>query len=589
MFLRTVERFPEVPALRGSAKGTYQSITYRDMSEKVRNLGKGLIAMGVGTLDHCAILSENRPEWAITDMAFAHIGAVNVAIFPNIPAGQVEYIIRDSQAKLIVVSDGAQLRKAIEIRGRKKELKIIAMEKPPHGANDILAFEDVMETGRSSTELDAEFEKRCRGIRPDDWASIIYTSGTTGDPKGVILSHYNFVSNVVAALDVLHFQPGEVLLSFVPLNHVMGRLVDHYLPLSTGSTVVYVESLLRLRQTLQEVKPHYMLLVPRVLEMFHEGLLANLAKEPAHTQRIISWAISIGKECCDRIENKQGLSPMNSILWYLADRFIYRKIKARLGLERLKFFFSGGASLPHSTAEFFCGLRINIMEGYGLSETSPLVTVNPSNLLKYGTVGLPIKGVEVKIADDGEILVRGPNVMQGYYNRPDDTKEAIDSGGWLHTGDIGQFDGDGYLTITDRKKNLIVLSNGKKVAPQPIETRLAESPFISHAIIIGDKRNTITALLSPDFTNLKAWAEKNRLTIDLATNGTLITNAEVERLIKKEIERLLPDLADFEKIRKFAIIGEEFTVENGVLTPTLKVKKRVLLERFKDVIEKMYW
>ena len=368
----------------------------------------------------------------------------------------------------------------------------------------------------------------------------------------------------------------------------MGRLADHYLPLSTGSTIAYVESLLRLRQNLQEVRPHYMLLVPRVLEMFHESLLANIAKEPATKQKIFNWALSVGKECCRQIENKQNIPLFQSLLWKIADKLVYQKIRFHLGLQRLEFFFSGGASLSRSTAEFFCSLKIDIMEGYGLSETSPLVTVNPSNLLKYGTVGLPIRGVEVKIADDGEILVRGPNVMQGYYNKPADTAETIDADGWLHTGDIGQFDEDGYLRITDRKKNLIVLSNGKKVAPQPFENRLAESPFIAHAIIIGDKQSTITALLSPHFKNIRDWAEKNSLDVDLRDNGALAKHREVERLIKGEIERLLHELADYEKIRKFTIIGEEFTVDNGALTPTLKVKKRVLLERYKDVIEEMY-
>jgi long-chain acyl-CoA synthetase len=588
MFRESVRKFPEVPALMGKAKGSYMPITYRQMALKVRSFGRGLIALGVQRKDHIALLSENRPEWAIADMSFAHIGAVNVATFPNSPTNQVECIISDSGSKVIVVSGLTQLKKAVEIRNRNKHLKIIAMEPPPDGTVDVVTFDEVIELGDASPGTNTEFEKRVQNIQPDDWASIIYTSGTIGDPKGVILSHYNFVSNVEAAREVLHFKPGDILLSFVPLNHVMGRLADHYLPLSTGSTIVYVESLLRLRQNIQEIKPHYMLLVPRVLEMFQEGLLANIAKEPVKNQKMFNWALSVGKECCSQIEKKQGVSLLKSVLWFAADKLVYQKIRSRLGLERLKFFFSGGASLPRSTAEFFCALKIRIMEGYGLSETSPLVSVNPSNLLKYGTVGLPIKGVEVKIDDEGEILVRGPNVMQGYYNKPADTAEAIDKDGWLHSGDIGQFDEDGYIKITDRKKNLIVLSNGKKVAPQPMENQLSESPFISHAIILGDKHNTVTAILAPNFKNVMDWAVQNKLDIDLHNNTTLTTHPEILRLMKSEIGRLLPDLADYEKIRKFSIIGEELTVENGTLTPTLKVKKRVLMERYKDMIEAMY-
>jgi long-chain acyl-CoA synthetase len=588
MFRMSVEKFPDVPALMGSVKGRYQSITYRQMAEKVRSFGKGLIALGVQDRDHVALLSENRPEWAIADIALAHVGAVNVAVFPTIPIGQAEHIISDSGAKIIVVSDLSQLEKALEIQNRNKLLSIISMETPPEGVKNIMTFDEVMQLGESSAHTDDEFNKRCSNIQPDHWASIIYTSGTTGDPKGAILSHNNFVSNVEAAWDIVHFKPGEVLLSIVPLNHVMGRLADHYLPLSAGSSIAYVESLLRLRQNLREVKPHYMLLVPRVLEMFQEGILASIAKESLKKQKIFNWSRSVGIECCKLIEGKKKVPLLKSLLWMISDIVVFRKIRSRLGLERLKFFFCGGASLSHSTAEFFCSVRINIMEGYGLSETSPLVTVNPSNFLKYGTVGLPIKGIEVKIDNEGEILVRGPNVMQAYYNKPADTSEAIDKDGWLHTGDIGRFDDDGYLTITDRKKNLIVLSNGKKVAPQPIENRLAESPFISHAILIGDKQNTITAIIVPDFKTVLDWIKKNRGEIDLHDNMALAKHPEVVRLMKGEIERLLPDLADFEKIRKFSITGEELSVDNGALTPTLKVKKRVLLERYKNVIEEMY-
>ncbi|MBP1735300.1 MAG: long-chain acyl-CoA synthetase [Deltaproteobacteria bacterium] len=554
MFRRSVDKFPDMPALMGSVKGRYQSITYRQMAEKVRNFGKGLIALGVQDRDHVALLSENRPEWAIADIALAHIGAVNVAVFPTIPTGQAEYIISDSGAKIIVVSDLSQLEKASEIQKRNKHLSIISMETPPDGVKNIMTFDEVMHLGESSAHTDDEFNKRCSNIKPDHWASIIYTSGTTGDPKGAILSHNNFVSNVEAAWDVVHFKPGEVLLSIVPLNHVMGRLADHYLPLSAGSTIAYVESLLRLRQNLREVKPHYMLLVPRVLEMFQEGILASIAKESVKKQKIFNWSRSVGIECCKLIEGKKKIPLLKSLLWMISDIVVFRKIRSRLGLERLKFFFCGGASLSHSTAEFFCSLRINIMEGYGLSETSPLVTVNPSNFLKYGTVGLPIKGIEVKIDGEGEILVRGPNVMQAYYNKPADTAEA----------------------------------NGKKVAPQPIENRLSESPFISHAILIGDKQNTITAIIVPDFKTLLDWIKKNRVEIDLHDNTALAKHPEIARLMKGEIERLLPDLADFEKIRKFSITGEELTVDNGALTPTLKVKKRVLLERYKDMIEEMY-
>ncbi|OPY82048.1 MAG: Long-chain-fatty-acid--CoA ligase FadD15 [Syntrophorhabdus sp. PtaU1.Bin153] len=591
MFQESVAKFPEVPALMAKTGGAYTSITYRGMAQNIEGLGRGLIALGIQKKDHVGLLSESRPEWAISDMALIHIGAVNIALFPNIPASQVEYILADSESRTLIVSDRAQLKKAIEIRERLNHLRIIAMEPPPDGTVDVLTFDEVIKLGEVSPATDTEFEKRWKAAKPEDWASIIYTSGTTGDPKGVILSHANFIFNVQTGKQILSFHPGDILLSFVPLNHVMGRLVDHYLPLSSGSTVAYVESLLRLRQNLQEIRPHYMLLVPRVLEMFHEGLVANIAKESPRTQGVFRWALSVGLECCRLIENSRPIPLFKSFQWFLADRIVFRKIRNRLGLERLKFFFSGGAPLPRATAEFFGALKLRIMEGYGLTETAPLVTVNPSNLLKFGTVGLPVNGTEVKIAGDGEILVRGPNVMQGYYKRPNDTAESIDSQGWLHTGDIGEFDREGYLRITDRKKNLIVLSNGKKVAPQPLEIRLTESPLIAHVTIIGDQRSTITALLFPSFKHLRDLAKEKKLDVDLNSIEALVAHPDIEHSIKQEIDRLLPDhadLADFEKIRRFSIIGEELSVENGTLTPTLKVRRRAVLERYKDVVEAMY-
>ncbi|NLW34017.1 AMP-dependent synthetase/ligase [Syntrophorhabdus aromaticivorans] len=588
MFQESVEKFPELPALMVKTEGAYTSITYRGMAQKVRGLGRGFIALGIQKKDHVALLSESRPEWAISDMALVHIGAVNVALFPNIPASQVEYSLSDSGSGTLIVSDRTQLKKAMGIRDRLKYLRIIAMEPPPDGTADVLTFDEVLKLGEASPGTDAEFDERWKAVKPEDRASIIYTSGTTGDPKGVILSHSNFVFNVKAGKHVLCFRPGEILLSFVPLNHVMGRFVDHYLPLSSGSTVAYVESLLKLRQNLQEIQPHYMLLVPRVLDMFREGILAGMTKKSRRTQVIFHWALSAGKECCRLIESRQAIPLVTSFRWFLADRLVFRKIKNRLGLQRLKFFFSGGAPLSRSTAEFFGAIRLRVMEGYGLSETAPLVTVNPSSLLKFGTVGLPLDGIEVKIADDSEILVRGPNVMQGYHNRPEDTAEVIDSQGWFHTGDIGEFDGEGYLRITDRKKNLIVLSNGKKVAPQPLENRLTESPFIAHATVIGDQRNTITALLFPSFKHLRDLAKEKKLDVDSDNNETLVSHPDIERLMKHEIDRLLPDLADFEKIRRFSIVGEELSVENGTLTPTLKVRRRMVLERYKDAVEAMY-
>lgn len=587
IFQESVSRYPDMPALLGKTKGVYEAVTYQDMALRVRRMARGLLSLGVRKRDRVALLSENRIEWAISDMAIIHIGAVNVAVFPNIPASQAEYILSDSGSNIIIVSDRNQLKKALEIQNRLNDLRIIAMESVPESEYDITSLDSLERLGDTSPSLDTEFESRWKNMQPEDWASIIYTSGTTGDPKGVILTHGNFVFNIEAGKNILHFLPGEVLLSFVPLNHIMGRFADHYLPLSTGSTVAYVENLLRLRMNMEEVQPHYMLLVPRVLEMFHEGIMTTMTKESPLRQQVFRRALSIGRECCKYMENKQTVPVLKSLQWRLADRIVFNKIRSRLGLARLKFFFSGGAPLRRETAEFFGALKIRIMEGYGLSETAPLVAVNPHDLLKFGTVGPAVKGVEVKIAADGEILVRGPNVMPGYYNKPDDTAATIDKEGWLHTGDIGELDGDGYLTITDRKKDLIVLSNGKKVAPQPMENRLAASPYIAHIVVVGDKRSTLAALVVPAFAHLSVWTKARGIDGDPKSTAVL-DHPEVQRLYKGEIDRLLPGLADFEKIRRFSLIGEELTVDNGLLTPTLKVRKRSLLERYAHMVEEMY-
>ncbi len=588
MFQASVEKFGDSPALSSKVAGKYSSITYREMATKVRAFASGLVASGIEKGDRVALISENRPEWAMADIGIMHIGAINVAIFPTLPAAQVKYIIGDSGAKIIIVSDRKQLRKALEVKETLPDLHIVTMDCPADPANDVMTFDDVLKRAEGSPLSDLDYEECWKSVQPNDWASIIYTSGTTGDPKGAILSHRNFASNVEAAQDVLTFGHGDVLLSFVPLNHAMGRLVDHYLPLSCGSTVAYVENVRRLRQNLGEVRPHYMLLVPRVLEMFREGLTDSIGKEPLRKQKLFQWALSVGKRSWEESQKQSGPSPLLAVQRWFAERFVFSKIRDRLGLQRLKLFFCGGAPLANTTAEFLSAMRLPILEGYGLTETSPLVAVNRLNHVKFGTVGLPVKGVEVNLDEDSEILVRGPNVMQGYFKKPEETAEAIDSESWFHTGDIGEFDGDGFLKITDRKKNLLVLANGKKVAPQPIENRLLQSTYISQIILLGENRSTVTALIVPNFRSLGHWIKEHGIGVNSEDNRELTQDPKVHRLIQEEIQRLSHDLASFERVRRFSLIDQEFTVETGELTPTLKVRRRVVMEKYKDLIEVMY-
>ncbi|HME43659.1 MAG TPA: long-chain fatty acid--CoA ligase [Syntrophorhabdales bacterium] len=588
MFQESIQKFADYPALLRKVDGRFRAITYWEMGERVRLLARGLLSLGIDKGDRVALLSENRPEWAIADFAIMHTGAVNVGIFPTVPAAQVEFIVADSGAKCLIVSDQEQLGKALAVKKNLPDLCVISINRPDSGDENVLSYEAILrEAGRAPLD-DKEYEKLWSSVRPEDWASIIYTSGTVADPRGAILSHRNFVSNYTTARKVLTFQPGDILLSFVPLNHVFGRMADHYLPISLGSTVAYVENLRRLRQNIEEVRPHYMAVVPRLLEMFEEGLMAAVAKEALPKQKLVAWAFSVGRKKTDETQGgrKPGLLLMSEA--WLADRLVFSAIRKRLGLDRLRYFFAGGAPVSRTTLNFFSAMRLPVMEGYGLTETSPLVTVNPPGKIKFGTVGRPFDGVEVRLADDGEILVRGPNVMQGYYKRLQETRETIEPDGWLHTGDIGRIDEDGYLVITDRKKHLIVLANGKKVLPQHLEALLLESPFVSQAVIVGDRQSTIGALIVPAFGRLKEWALAQAIKVDTEDAARLIGAPEVRGLIRREIQRLTGSLADFEKIRPFALLDRELTLEAGELTPTLKVKRRVVLEKYKDLIDALY-
>ncbi len=554
MFQESVRRFADFPALLRKIEGTFRPITYQEMGHAVRALSTALLALGIRKGDRVALLSENRPEWAVSDFAILHVGAVNVGIFPTIPAAQVEYIVADSGAGCLIVSDEEQLGKALEIKKNMKDLQIISLDEPKIESEDVFSYAALVSQSHAAPLTDSEYEKHWSAVRPEDWASIIYTSGTTADPRGAILSHRNFVSNYSTASKVLTFKPGDILLSFMPLNHVFGRMVDHYLPISLGSAIAYVENLRRLRQNIGEVRPHYMAVVPRVLEMFQEGLIAAVAKEPPLKRKLIDWAFSVGREKAERDETGRDAGLLLASRVWLADRLFFSKVRKRLGLDRLKFFFAGGAPVSKETLQFLSAMRLPIMEGYGLTETSPLVTVNPPEKIRFGTVGKPFEGIEVKLADDGEILVRGANVMQGYYRRPKETSEAIEADGWLHTGDIGQIDEEGYLAITDRKKNLIVLANGKKVLPQHLETLLLKSPLIHQAVIVGDRQNTVGALIVPAFDRLAEWATTENRNAEARDPASLTQIPEVKRLIRKEIQRLTEGLADFEKVRPFALL-----------------------------------
>ena len=574
----SIEHYGSKPALAHKPKGgTYQDLSYAELGESVHAFSKGLNALGVQKDDRIAILSENRPEWAITDFGTLKVGAVTVPMFSTLTAAQVGYILKDSGSKIICVSTEAQLKKVLSIRDVTTLEQIICFDpiegETPEG---VIQFEAVCELEGEETDTSAS---------EDDIATIIYTSGTTGDPKGVMLTHANFIFNLQACKSLIDVSDADVLLSFLPLSHVFERLGGHYVPLFSGAKIAYAESTFTVAQNMGEVAPTVMLSVPRLYETMHDRILRAVQEGSPLKQKIFHWGVSVGSAVSSAIQQGKKPSAILQLQQNIADKLVFAKLKAATG-GRLRFFVSGGAALPQAIAEFFHAAGILILEGYGLTETSPVISMNHPAQWKFGTVGAPVPGVEVQIAEDGEILTRGPHVMKGYFNNESATAEVIDGENWFHTGDIGIIDEDGFVKITDRKKNIIVLSNGKNVAPQPIESELVQSPFINQILLVGNERKNLAALIVPNFDALKAWAAENGVATD--DLPTMLKTREVQQLIQSEIRSRLTDFADFEQVRRFILLEKEFSQEADEMTPTLKLKRNVIIERYGDAIEEMY-
>ncbi|MCY3551194.1 MAG: long-chain fatty acid--CoA ligase [Candidatus Poribacteria bacterium] len=575
----SIEHYGSKPALAHKPKGgTYQDISYAELGESVDAFSKGLNALGVQKDDRVAILSENRPEWAITDFGTLKARAVTVPMFSTLTAAQVGYILKDSGSKIICVSTEAQLKKVLSIRDEVPTLEQIICFDPiedetPEG---VIQFEAVC-------ELDGEITDHAAS--EDDIATIIYTSGTTGDPKGVMLTHANFIFNLQACKSLIDVSDADVLLSFLPLSHVFERLGGHYVPLFSGAKIAYAESTFTVAQNMGEVSPTVMLSVPRLYETMHDRILRAVQEGSPLKQKIFHWGVSVGSAVSSAIQQGKNPSAILQLQQNIANKLVFAKLKAATG-GRLRFFVSGGAALPQAIAEFFHAAGILILEGYGLTETSPVISMNHPEGWKFGTVGMPVPGIEVQIAEDGEILTRGPHVMKGYFNNESATAEVIDGEGWFHTGDIGIIDADGFVKITDRKKNIIVLSNGKNVAPQPIESELVQSPFIDQIMLVGNERKNLAALIVPNFDALKAWAAENGVATD--DLPTMLKTREVQQQIQSDIRSRLTDFADFEQVRRFTLLEKEFSQEADEMTPTLKLKRNVIIERYGDAIEEMY-
>ncbi len=549
-------------------------ISTRELYRDVVGVARTLTSWGIGKGDRVAILAENRPEWAVTDFATLLIGAAVVPIYATLTSDQVAYILKDSGARVLFLSTAEQLQKFLAIRHQTAVEKVVIMDYV--GITEAIPMHRLMHEGPAAR--DAEFDARAQAVREDDLATLIYTSGTTGTPKGVMLTHGNLTSNLMYSLKNYEFKTGEVHISFLPLSHVTARHAD-YAMFYHGVTIAYCPRIDELPKIVPEVRPTIYIGVPRVYEKIYSRVHAKTSG--GIKGLLYQWALQVGRE--NMAEVVAGKRP-SSMSWRVADRLVYSKIRGAMG-GRVKLFISGGAPLGRELAEWYACLGMVIHEGYGLTETSPVIAINAPGRNKLGTVGRPLENVEVRIADDGEILVRGPSIFKGYWNMPEETRNAF-SDGFFKTGDIGMLDADGYLSITDRKKDLIKTSGGKFIAPQPIENMLKTNPLIAEAVVVGDRRKFPAVVISPHFATLEDWAQSNGVRFN--SRQELLAERKVQELFESAVAEVNKDMAQFEKIKRVVVVPDEFSIADGTLTPTMKLKRRVVQDRYKDQIEAIY-
>lgn len=582
LFFDAIERFDSPVALRYRAgENDWRDISHRELLDRVRRTALGLRALGLERGQRAAILSENRPEWAQADWASICAGVTDVPIYDTLPPSQIEYILNDAEVRLIFVSTPDQLEKILGIWPQVPSLEHAVLFDGESADERVMTLAELEARGAAEEEAGrgGDFRELALQASPDDIATMLYTSGTTGPPKGVLLSHNNIFSNYQACAALFEAGPEDSAVSFLPLSHILERMGDYWF-FAKGVSIAYVHEIALVAQSLTEVKPTIAISTPRLYEKVYDAVLG----QPGVKGKLVGWAAGVAERWTDARLDGRSPDVATSIQHAMADRIVFKKLRGRMG-GRLRFFISGGAPLALHVARFFYGAKIRIFEGYGLTETSPVVAANTYEATRLGTVGKPVPGTEISIADDGEILIRGPQVMRGYYNLPEATADAIDPDGWFHTGDIGEIDADGFLRITDRKKDLIVTAAGKNVAPQPVENRVKQSPFIDEAVMIGDRRPYSVLLVVPNQAKVQEWAAANGIS---GEGEALLQNERVRAKVEAEALGNLSDFARFEQPKKVALLGTEFTVESGVLTPTQKVKRRVVQERFTDVIEGLY-
>jgi len=581
--LAAVTRFPSDRAVMLRVNGAWEPMSSAEFLRRIAGLSNALEQLGVKPGDRVGLFGPNRPEWHIADFAILGLGAADVPIYFNESPDRIAYILNHSGAEVMFVAGEMQARRLLECRENLRSVKhIICAAAPADLGDEVLRYETLV--AATGDEAVAEYRLRAAHITPDTLATIIYTSGTTGDPKGVMLTHNNLSSNEQASSEAFHMTPADTAVSFLPLSHVYERVIA-YSYLFRGVHVAYVEQMDNLPQALVEVRPTLSAAVPRVFEKTYANIIQKGQANTGLKRWLFDWAVGVARESQRWKAHAEPAPWALRFKWRVADRVVFSKIRAGVG-GRMRAFISGGGPLSRELAEFFWSVGVPAYQGYGLTEASPVVSANNPDANKVGTVGRPIADVSVRIAEDGEIFVHGPCVMKGYYLKPEETSAVLSADGWLATGDVGFLDQDGYLSVTDRKKDLFKTAAGKYVAPQPIENLLKVRPLILNAVLIGDGHKFISALIVPNFANVEAIAKKQGRTF--ASHEQLAADAWAHELIGGEVAQVNAQLAQYETIKRFALLDHDFTFDGGQLTYTLKLKRRVVNERYAKQIEGLY-
>lgn len=557
-------------------------LSTQDALQEVREIAGGLLAMGLQPGDRVGLLSENRPHWMLADMGVQFAVGADVPIYPTLPPDQTAFILKDSGARFLFVSTPAQAAKIAKVRAQLTSLELVICFDGP--AQEAIPLEELRQAGRKYLDQSpGALEERLASLGPETLATLIYTSGTTGTPKGVMLTHGNLCSNVAACRDLWGFERGSFALSFLPLSHVFERMVS-YVYLEMGLGIGFIKGPEQLREALLELRPQVFVTVPKVLEMITGRIKEMIEAKGALARGLGLKALTWAEAVVPDLVAGRPITGLKALRYKIADKLVLSKLRERMG-GRLQVMISGGAGLPEDVARFFWSAGIPVDEGYGMTETSPVIAVNHKGATKLGTVGRPVARTKVHIAADGEVLVQGPGVMKGYWNKPAETEQAL-AGGWLHTGDLGRIDDEGFLRLTGRKKEILVLSTGKNVATRSIEESLERSPFINRVIAVGDERPAVGVLIVPNMDRVLAWAAEHKLPTN--DSQTLLATGEIRQLFEAEILRLQSRLAAYEKARRFEFLLDPMSEENGLLTPTQKVRRHEVLRRFSQLVEKMY-